>query len=231
MEEQGPQGPTGRRRPAQGSGHSGPEGGPFGAFDRGGLGVERTPPDPVADVEAGPPGGEQGEVVRGDRRQGVRWGVGEGVVGFGRELMDVGPEHPVAAHGGPDGGCHRTQVLAHHGHAGPGGLQDGDSPELLGPVADIGAIGGGHALGSPPQPVQAHHVVYPHHAGEAEGVAEDGDRVAVAVLADLLRVEGIDAPVLPGGLEAVGRRSDGGASGERGGMEPGVEAIGVGADR
>src|SRR5664280_3897916 len=130
VEEQGPQGPTGRRRPTQGSGHGGPQRGPFGPFEGGGLGIERTPPGPVADVEAGPPGGEQGEVVRGDRRQGVRWGVGEGVVGFGRELMDVGPEHPVAAHGGPDGGCHRTQVLAPHGHAGPGGLPDADSPEL-----------------------------------------------------------------------------------------------------
>jgi len=64
----------------------------------------------------------------------------------------------------------------------------------------------------------------------AEGVAKDGDGVAVAVLADPLRVEGVDGPVLAGGLEAVGWGADGGAGGEGGGIEPGVEAPGVSPD-
>ena len=166
----------------------------------------------------------------GDRGQGVRGRVGEGVAGRGGKLLDVGSEHPVAAHGGPDGRGYGAQVLPHHGHAGPGGLEDGDGPELLGPVADIGPLGRGHGVGDPPQPVQPHHVVDPDQGGVAEGVAKDGDGVAVAVLADPLRVEGVDGPVLAGGLEAVGGDADGGAGGEGGGIEPGVEAPGVSPD-
>ncbi len=99
-------------------------------------------------------------------------GIGEGLLGRGGELVDMGAEHPVAAHGGSDSRGDRAEVLAHHGHAGPGGLEHGDGPKFLGSVGDIGSLGGCHTRGDPPQPVETHHVVDADHGRVAQRVAQ-----------------------------------------------------------
>ena len=122
------------------------------------------------------------------------------------------------------------QVLAHHHGAGQGGLQAGDRQHLVQRVAHIGAVGGRVAVGHPPLPGQAHHMVEAQQCGEAQVMADGLAEVAVAGGPRARRVDRRETPVLAAHEHRVGRSTDGHAGHEQVALVPHVEAVAVGAE-
>ena len=75
-------------------------------------------------------------------------------------------------------------------------------------VPDVGAAVGRHAFRHPPQPHQAHHVVYPQAASVPERRAEQVGERPGAGCGKALRMPRRLRPVLPALVEPVGRRTD-----------------------
>ena len=79
--------------------------------------------------------------------------------------------------------------------------------------------------GDPEQPVQPHHVVDPQRAGAAAAAGAGRRSGSAGGLADALRVQRREAPLLALGEERVGRRAARGAERERASLAPRVVAV------
>ena len=121
-------------------------------------------------------------------------------------LGHVGAVHAVDGHGAPALRGHGAEVLPDDQGAGPLRLQAQDGVVLLRPVPDVDALAGLLARRQHEQPVQPHHVVDAHHPAVGHQPADGVDDVAVAPGPDALRVQRRVAPILPLGVQGVGRR-------------------------
>ena len=133
----------------------------------------------LLDVRAGPQPGDRRQVVGGDRGHGLGRPLGRVVV--------LEPEQPVGEHAvlghvprgrrpRPCRGPRRRRAPA------PGALQRDDVEQVLGRVADVGAVGRRAVGRHPPQPEQAHDVVDPQAAGAGDrGPDRLDERLVVGV--------------------------------------------------
>ena len=110
-------------------------------------------------------------------------------------------------------------------------LQTQDRVELLRPVLDVSALAGLGPGRDPVQPVHRHHVVDSEDSRVLEVMAEAIDPVRIAVLADSLRMQRRERPILAFGKESVRRRSSRGRRSKRIRALPNVEAGRVNAQR
>ena len=88
-----------------------------------------------------------------------------------------------------------------------------------------------HALRNPEQAEESHHVIDPQPAGVAYARADRLDERLVSGLAEPARYERWKSPVLPSGVELVGRGADADALREHVLERPAVRAVGVEPDR
>ncbi len=128
------------------------------------------------------------------------------------------------------GRLHRPEVLADDVGAGPQALEGEDVEQVVGLIADVGAVLARGVLGDPEEPEQPHDVV----EAEAAGVAEPGpdrlDERLVGGGAELPRVERRKPPVLSLGVVLVRRSADRHPGSEHVLPDPGVGPTGVAAD-
>ncbi len=180
-----------------------------------------------------PPCRERREVVGVDAGERARPGrLRDRVFLVGKlELRDPDAERAVAAHRAGGLGGNGAEVLADDRRAMALRDQADRRPVLLGRVVHVRAVGGRRSGRDHPEAVESHDVVEAQRPRVLQLFVEARGEVRVAVGAGRARVEGREAPVLTGGLEAVGRRADVGAGREQVGVGGDVVPVAVGADR
>ena len=121
---------------------------------------------------------------------------------------------------------HGAQILADDQAAVALALQGEDAEQVVERIGDVGALGRRCARRHPEQAGQVHHVVDAQRAAMAHVGAQRGDERGVGGIAQAVRHEGRQAPVLTVQVEVVGRRA---------GVRPrGIDALtgpGLGAAR
>ena len=126
---------------------------------------------------------------------------------------------------------HGAQVFADHQAAVALAFQRHDGEHLIDRVVHVGAALRGAAGRDPEQAHEPHHVVDADRAGAAHAGAQHLDEGLVAGFAQPVGAQRRQAPVLPVGVELVGRRADAGAEREAILMAPGIRAGAVGRHR
>ena len=125
----------------------------------------------------------------------------------------------------------RAQILAHHNESVAMALQRQDSQQVLGVIANIGALRGGLAVRHPIQAEEAHHVIDAQGPAVARTLADRLREQPVTVGAMLLAIGRRETPVLAVGGEVVGGRADAAAGNIEGPVRPQVRAEPVGRQR
>ena len=187
-----------------------------------------------AQVMAGPVGAQGGQVVgaHGGQRA-ARPALGRPETAFVPELFEIEGavgQQAMALHRGGHLGGHDAQVLADDDAVVALAFQADQAQQFVERVGHVGALQRIGARHHPEQAHQAHHVVDAQGACMAHVGAQHIQHGLEPGFAQPLRRDGRKAPVLPVGVELVGRRAHLNTLGIQGGLGPGFRATRVHAN-
>jgi len=154
--------------------------------------------------------GKWGQIVgvgRGQRPSRVALGGPEGT-SAALEVDDARRQNSPAREPGGETAWNRAEILSDHECPGPLALERKDAQEVARRISNVGSLGGRIACRDPVEPEKTHDVIDAKRTGVGECRSQHSDPVVVRLGAELVRIDGREAPVLAGLCELVRRRSD-----------------------